>query len=1035
MPSKARVEANRWLRLHARQVQGRVLSIGSGDDQDGENGAYRAYFSNCSSYTTSEVTPNSDCDLVLDVQHMPQISDGSYDCVFCSGVLEHVPGFSLALNEISRILRVGGTLLLGVPFRQGIHMPPTDYWRFTEHGVRFILERHGFLLDEIARVDEPGDGDFPAAYWTKSTRLSQVEATCRQHESVSGGWQGAALAAKTAETRRRCELDAATSIRRPDPAVTSSVGPSLSVSSSTPPAEGTVKESFPVNSRVHIVTADEGWILERCSREIESRLQYVTVGREPDPSASINYYVNYSAYQGRTLGHQMALFTHVEEFVPAAAQRFFDVAREMDLCVCMSTPYAARLAQAGIPSDKIVIATPGVDLQSYQPVVRIGVVGRTYATGRKGEDLVARVMDEPGIEWHFTGQGWPGQAKHYEPEQMPSFYNSIDYVLVPAYYEGGPMSVLEALASGKEVIAPPIGFVQDYPHIQYNTGDAEDLRRVLRELVERRQRLRRTVAHRTWQAWAEDHDRLFRQLLRDGCPSAFNVSTVPARKNEHLRVLLATHAPENVTRGGPSIRVGKTAEELRKLGLLVDIVAEARPDPTGYDLVHVFNVWEPQAALEQLRHLRQFDVPIAFSPIYLDLSETAWTGRAVPRLFRQSDSPEVLKRYLDALADDSLLLDGSGRPEVLEIEPGYFASVKELVNLADHLIALGEREMRKLWATGVEPRPYTLVRNATEFDRFAKASAEPFVARYGVKDYVLCVGRLEHRKNQLLLVQALKDTGLPLVLVGQSLDPHYAELVRRHAESTVLFIDHLPHENDLLASAYAGARVFALPSWSEGAPLAALEAAAAGTALVLSNRSSEQEYFGDLARYCDPSSVESIRETVLEAYHKDARNKARRRRLQTLVRSQYTWGKAAKDTLAAYHRTLEQRARHAMPLPDVHPESVRRLEIGSGNTPQPGYEHLDIRSDLPHLEHVHDIAKPLPFPEATFDEILSRSSLEHVSWRHITEILRDWRRVLKPGGVLRIWMPDLEYLARTYLSGTTDQHLDPSYVSEAQRLL
>ncbi|MHB0869892.1 MAG: class I SAM-dependent methyltransferase, partial [Chloroflexota bacterium] len=152
MPSKARVEANRWLRLHARQVQGRVLSIGSGDDQDGENGAYRAYFSNCSSYTTSEVTPNSDCDLVLDVQHMPQISDGSYDCVFCSGVLEHVPGFSLALNEISRILRVGGTLLLGVPFRQGIHMPPTDYWRFTEHGVRFILERHGFLLDEIARV-------------------------------------------------------------------------------------------------------------------------------------------------------------------------------------------------------------------------------------------------------------------------------------------------------------------------------------------------------------------------------------------------------------------------------------------------------------------------------------------------------------------------------------------------------------------------------------------------------------------------------------------------------------------------------------------------------------------------------------------------------------------------------------------------------------------------------------------------------------------------------------------------------------------
>ena len=85
----------------------------------------------------------------------------------------------------------------------------------------------------------------------------------------------------------------------------------------------------------------------------------------------------------------------------------------------------------------------------FKPVIKIGVVGRTYHTGRKGEDLVQKLMDEPGIEWHFTGSGWPAPAEMYPAEMMPDFYNSVDYILIPSYYEGGPMSILEALACGR----------------------------------------------------------------------------------------------------------------------------------------------------------------------------------------------------------------------------------------------------------------------------------------------------------------------------------------------------------------------------------------------------------------------------------------------------------------------------------------------------------------------------------------------------------------------------------------------------------
>jgi SAM-dependent methyltransferase len=169
MASRARIESNAWLRVHTADVRGRVLSIGSMDDRDGEGGTYRGYFRHCESYTTSEVTPYPGCDLVIDVRAMPEIADAAYDCIFCSGVLEHVDDFEAAMRELTRILRPRGILLLGLPFRQAIHLPPTDYWRFTEYGVRVLLARHGYEVVTIAAIEVTEDG-FPSAYWTRAIR-------------------------------------------------------------------------------------------------------------------------------------------------------------------------------------------------------------------------------------------------------------------------------------------------------------------------------------------------------------------------------------------------------------------------------------------------------------------------------------------------------------------------------------------------------------------------------------------------------------------------------------------------------------------------------------------------------------------------------------------------------------------------------------------------------------------------------------------------------------------------------------------------
>ena len=168
----ARRESNRWLRKHTAGICGQVLSIGSSFDQDGEGQSYQSYFKNCSSYITSDVSDVSStfgCDMILDVRSMPQIPDKSIDCVFCSGVIEHVDDYSAALKEITRILKPGATLLLGLPFRQPLHMAPLDYWRFTEYGIKFLLQQD-YEIEELVPIDDDSVKRFPAAYWVKAKK-------------------------------------------------------------------------------------------------------------------------------------------------------------------------------------------------------------------------------------------------------------------------------------------------------------------------------------------------------------------------------------------------------------------------------------------------------------------------------------------------------------------------------------------------------------------------------------------------------------------------------------------------------------------------------------------------------------------------------------------------------------------------------------------------------------------------------------------------------------------------------------------------
>ena len=94
-----------------------------------------------------------------------------------------------------------------------------------------------------------------------------------------------------------------------------------------------------------------------------------------------------------------------------------------------------------------------------------------------------------------------------------------------------------------------------------------------------------------------------------------------------------------------------------------------------------------------------------------------------------------------------------------------------------------------------------------------------------------------------------------------------------------------------------------------------------------------------------------------------------------------------------------------------------KLEVGSGGHPQPGYVHLDVDERMPDLHIQCDMGnEAIPLQNGSVDEILSNHSIEHVSWLKVWFVVKEWARVLKPGGKLFMRTPDLEFICRTYLS-------------------
>lgn len=323
-----------------------------------------------------------------------------------------------------------------------------------------------------------------------------------------------------------------------------------------------------------------------------------------------------------------------------------------------------------------------------------------------------------------------------------------------------------------------------------------------------------------------------------------------------MRILMQNRPDAYERPGGDTIQMDRTIRALHEAGHDVDLSLEAEPDLGGetstastadtahsgsatYDLVYLFNLTTLAWTVRQARNALRHGVPYVLSSVYWDLeSAVPWRAYEFPRNIARALLPRFAIRVIKALRG------GGGKGEQAlqrEILAGARCVFPNSTAERDHLLTRFStipRDKFVVVLNGVDP---------------------PAMQAKGSGGYFLCAGAIGPRKNQLNLVRAFHRLDRErLLIVGNAAHgcERYMKAVVRAAPPNVEFRSAVPHAE--MTALLADAKALVQPSYIETPGLSAMEAAAMGVPIVVSNVPPVYAYFGDLGFYCDPSDSDSI---------------------------------------------------------------------------------------------------------------------------------------------------------------------------------
>jgi glycosyltransferase involved in cell wall biosynthesis len=235
---------------------------------------------------------------------------------------------------------------------------------------------------------------------------------------------------------------------------------------------------------------------------------------------------------------------------------------------------------------------------------------------------------------------------------------------------------------------------------------------------------------------------------------------------------------------------------------------------------------------------------------------------------------------------------------------------------ANAIIAVSEASKRDLIAAYNVPAEKVTVVYEAAAEIFAPPSAEKIAAvrqRYDLPEqYLIHLSVIEPRKNLLRLLDALKllrtdFPNLKLILVGSRgwlYDDFFAKVEAEGLSDAVQPLGWVPDED--LPAVIAAADLAVQPSLYEGFGLPILEHMASGQVVAASNTSSHPEVGGDAALYFDPTNVDEMVAVIGRILH-NPDEYAHRRELGLAQAAQFSWTRAARETIAVYDRLLQSR--------------------------------------------------------------------------------------------------------------------------------
>lgn len=132
-------------------ITGDVLDFGCGSKP------YESLFQGATSYTgvDLDVTGHDHRDSRIDVFYDGKVlpfPDGQFDAVVSFEVFEHVFNLQEVLNEIRRVTRKSGHLLLSIPFAWEEHEVPFDFARYTSFGITHLLTEAGYEIVQLKKT-------------------------------------------------------------------------------------------------------------------------------------------------------------------------------------------------------------------------------------------------------------------------------------------------------------------------------------------------------------------------------------------------------------------------------------------------------------------------------------------------------------------------------------------------------------------------------------------------------------------------------------------------------------------------------------------------------------------------------------------------------------------------------------------------------------------------------------------------------------------------------------------------------------------